>query len=622
MDATFQDAAIYLAAALIAVPITTRLGLGSVLGYLIAGAVIGPYALDLAGDAETVGSVAQFGVVMLLFLIGLELQPARLWQLRNLIVGLGIVQVAATGLVLAGVALLFRLGVSQSLVVGFVLALSSTAIVLQMLEERGLARGAVGRAAFGVLLLQDLAVIPMLALLPFAGSQPVTSGRDGLLSGDPVWLRACAAAAAVAFVLFGGRYLSRPVFRIVAGTRLREVFTVSALLLVVAVGLLMELVGLSPALGAFLAGLMLADSEYRRELESDIEPFRGLLLGIFFITVGAGLDFPLLRDEPMRLIGIVLGLLAVKATVLTLVSRSFGLDWRGAGLVGAALAQGSEFAFVLLTVATSIQAITPALAAELTAAVALSMAATPPLFAAVEYLTRARAAAPPEADGNYAINEPVVLVAGFGRFGQVVARVLTANGYETSVLESSVEQVELVRLFGRSVFYGDASRLDLLRAAGAERAKVLVVAIDDRGKANDIVEAVRETFPHLTVVARAFDRRHAYDLLDRGAHKVERETFEAGLAAATQVLVALGWRAYRARRAARVFRRHDDRLFEELRPLWHDEARFRDASRESSPRMENLLRADLAMLKPEQLGAAWSTSSLYDEMEDREHAPE
>jgi monovalent cation:proton antiporter-2 (CPA2) family protein len=615
MGGAFFQAFIYLAAAMVAVPVTTRLGLGSVLGYLVAGAVIGPYALNLAGDAQTIGQIAEFGVVILLFLIGLELRPARLWQLRTLIIGLGLSQVLVTGLILAGAAFLLGIAPSASLVTGFVLAMSSTAIVLQMLEEKGISNGAVGRAAFGVLLLQDLAVIPLLALLPLAGSIHSAAGHGtSFLAAYPLWLRACASLGAVALVLVGGLYLSRPILRVVAATRLREVFTASALLIVVSVALLMQAVGLSPALGAFLAGLVLAESEYRRELETDIEPFRGLLLGVFFVTVGAGLNFPLVAEQPWLLAVLVVGLMTTKALVLTLIGRAFRLPWQSAGLLGVALAQGGEFAFVLLSLAAAVGALAPDYAVILTAAVALSMAASPPLLALYERVSRPRAKAPPEADGNYDIEEPAVLVAGYGRFGQVVARVLTANGYETSVLENSVEQVELVRLFGRRVFYGDASRLDLLRAAGAAKAKVLVVAIDDREKADEIVETAREEFPHLTVIARAFDRRHAYNLLDRGAHRVERELFEGGLAAAAQVLVALGWRAYRARRAASIFRRHDERLFDELRPLWHDETRFRDASRESSPRMENLLREDMARLRPDLNPAGWDTDSLYDEM--------
>jgi voltage-gated potassium channel Kch len=406
----------------------------------------------------------------------------------------------------------------------------------------------------------------------------------------------------------------RPLFRIVAATRLRELFTASSLLLVVAVALLMELVGLSPALGAFLAGVMLAESEYRRELETDIEPFRGLLLGIFFVTVGAGLNFGLIVAKPLLLTGLVLGLMVLKATILLLIGRVFRLTWREAGMLGTTLSQGGEFAFVLLSLAAAVGALPSELSALLTATVALSMAATPLAVAAYERLTRTRAKAAPEPDGNYNPGLPDVLIAGYGRFGQVVGRILTANGRKISVLENSVEQIELIRRFGSKAFYGDAGRVDLLRAAGAETARILVVAIDDRDKAAEIVELAKEAFPHLIILARAFDRRHAYVLLERGADGIERELFEGGLAMAARTLVALGWRAYRAERAARLFRRHDLRLFEELRDTWGDEERYVSAVRESSPRMNDLLRADIARLQPQAADSGWDTETRYREM--------
>ncbi len=616
IDGVLLQVFVYLAAAVLAVPVATRLGLGSVLGYLVAGALVGPCALNLVGDASSVGHIAQFGVVMLLFLIGLEVRPALLWQLRTVIVGFGASQLIVTGFAIAAVALVLGQPWRAALVSGFILAMSSTAIVLQLLDEKGLRRRAVGRSAFGVLLFQDLAVIPLLALLPLAaitGASVVTE-PVGFLAGQPDWVKILASLSAVAGLVIGGRYLLRPIFRIIAATHLRELFTASALLLVVAVALLMELVGLSPALGAFLAGVLLAESEYRRELETDIEPFRGLLLGIFFVTVGAGLDFGLFRSQPLILGGLVVGLMALKSIILLLIGRVFKLTWREAGLLGAALSQGGEFAFVLLSLAAAIGALPAGLAAVLTAAVALSMAATPLAVAAYERLTRSDNAVAPEPDGKYDAGTPEVLIAGYGRFGQVVTRILTANGYKTSVLENSVEQIQLVRRFGRNAFYGDAGRVDLLRAAGAESARILVVAIDDREKASEIVETVRQAFPHLTVLARAFDRRHAYELLDRGAHVVERELFEGGLAMASSALEALGWRAYRANRAARLFRRHDIRLFDELRSLWADETRYVSAVRESSPRMDDLLRADITRLQPREADTGWDTETRYRQM--------
>ncbi len=599
MDGQLATIVVYLAAAAISAPLAKRIGLGAVLGYLIAGLIIGPFALNLVGETEDVRHVAEFGVVMLLFLIGLEVQPALLWSLRTAIFGAGLGQLAATTAVLTGAGVLAGLDVRVALATGLILSMSSTAIVLQLLEENGIRRARAGRSAFGVLLFQDLAVIPLLAFLPLlaaAGSAPATAAAPGPMAGLPAWLQALAILAAVLGIVIAGRYLTRPAFRFIARLQLRETFTASALLLVVGVALLMQSVGLSPALGAFLAGVVLAESEFRRELETDIEPFRGLLLGLFFITVGAGLDLPLVMQQPLLLAALTLGLMALKALVMAVVGRLFGENWRDAGTAGAALSQGGEFAFVLLTFAVANRVMDAEFAGLLTAAVALSMAATPLVFAAWQRLSRARVETPEEPENDFDGAEPQVLIAGVGRFGQIVSRVLNANGFETSVLENSVEQIELLRQFGRHVYYGDALRLDLLRAAGAEKARVLVIAIDNPDKASELVEMAREAFPNLTVLARAFDRRHAYELLNKGAHVVERETFEGGLALASETLRALGWRAYRAERAARLFRLHDEKLFQELRPLWGDEERFTVASRESSPRMEDLLRADMRRL--------------------------
>lgn len=605
MDGGLFQIFVYLLAAVVAVPIAKRLGLGSVLGYLIAGLVIGPYALGLAGDVEDVGHAAEYGVVFLLFLIGLEVRPALLWSLKGAIFGAGAAQMAATTAVLAVAGVALGLDWRMAVATGLILSMSSTAIVLQLLEERGIRRSPAGRTAFGVLLFQDLAVIPLLAFLPLlavaglgeTGHVEAAGHGGGALDGQPAWVRALATLGAVAVVVVGGRYLTRPVFRIIAELKLRETFTAAALLLVVGVAVLMQAVGLSPALGAFLAGVVLAESEFRRELETDIEPFRGLLLGLFFITVGAGLDVPLVLRQPLVVGGLMMGLMAAKAVVMTLVARLGGRDWREAGAAGVVLSQGGEFAFVLLGFAVASRVLEPGLASLVTAAVALSMAATPLAVGLWARATRPQAPAPGTTPENDFDNEdPDVLIAGFGRFGQIVGRVLNANGFSTSVLESSVEQIGLLRRFGRRVYYGDALRLDLLRAAGAEKARALVVAIDDPERAGELVETVREAFPHLKVLARAYDRRHAYELLNRGADVVERETFEGGLALAAETLRALGWRAYRAEKAARLFRLHDEKLFEELRPLWGDEERFTVASRESSPRMEDLLRADLRRL--------------------------
>jgi glutathione-regulated potassium-efflux system ancillary protein KefC/glutathione-regulated potassium-efflux system protein KefB len=474
MDGQLATTVVYLAAAAIAAPLAKRFGLGAVLGYLIAGLIIGPFALNLVGETEDVRRVAELGVVMLLFLIGLEVRPALLWSLRTAIFGAGAGQLAATTAVLTGAGLLSGLDWRIALATGLILSMSSTAIVLQLLEEKGLRRARAGRAAFGVLLFQDLAVIPLLAFLPLLavtgtpGAAPAARSVN-LMTGLPVWAQALGTIAAVLIVVIAGRYLTRPAFRFIARLQLRETFTASALLLVVGVAVLMQSVGLSPALGAFLAGVVLAESEFRRELETDIEPFRGLLLGLFFITVGAGLDVPLVARQPLLLAALVIGLMSLKAIVMTLVARLFGDAWRDAGTAGVALSQGGEFAFVLLAFAVANRVFDDAFASVLTAAVALSMAATPLVFAAWQRLSRARPDTPEEPENDFQGPDPQVVIAGVGRFGQIVQRVMQSNGFETSVLENSVEQIALLRRIGRRVYYGDALRLDLLRAAGRRR---------------------------------------------------------------------------------------------------------------------------------------------------------
>ena len=609
------QALVYLAAGVVTVAAAKKLGLGSVLGYLIAGALIGPFALNLTGEAEDVMKFAEFGVVILLFLIGLEVRPALLWSMRKTIFGLGGAQVVATALAIAGAGMLLGLPWPTALAAGLVLAMSSTAIVLQTLDEKGLRQGPVGRAAFGVLLLQDLSIIPLFALLPLLATGPVKLTADthsaSLISDLPAWLQTIAVLAAVGAVVGGGRFVVRPVFRFIAQSRLREIFTATSLLIVVGVALLMQIVGLSPALGAFLAGVVLAESEFRRELETDIEPFRGLLLGLFFITVGATIDFGLILRQPLLLIGLVLGLMALKFAVMFALARLGGASNRLAATVGVALAQGGEFAFVLLTFTVGAGVISAPLAALLTAVVAVSMAMTPLTVIVYEkILTTLDRKNPAEtiADPTFGEEdaEPDIIIAGFGRFGQVTGRLLMANGFKSTVLDADIEMIDLLRRFGRRVHYGDATRLDLLRQAGAERARMLIVAIDDQEKAAELVERAREAFPHLTILGRAFDRRHAYDMLANGADAVERETFEGALAMGVTALKALGFRAHRAQRAADFFRRHDRSQFEELRPMWGQTEAYMLASRDAAQTMDRLLQADLAKM---QAGAAdgWDT---------------
>ena len=606
-DSFLIQALVYLAAGVVSVPIAKRLGLGSVLGYLIAGALVGPFVLDLVGEQGDVMRFAEFGVVILLFLIGLEVRPALLWEMRTSIFGLGMAQMLASAALLGAVALLLGADWRVATAAGLILALSSTAIVLQNLEEKGLRQGPIGQAAFGVLLFQDLAVIPLFAFLPLlaighqAGVVEAAGHGASVLAGQPEWVRVLATFGAVAGVVIGGRYLTRPMFRFIAAARLREIFTASALLLVVGVAALMELVGLSPALGAFLAGVVLAESEFRRELETDIEPFRGLLLGLFFITVGAGLNFGLIAAQPVLVISLTLGLMAAKFVAMWAVGLAFRRDRKDAATIAVSLAQGGEFAFVLIAFVLTANVLTAEQAALATAVVALSMALTPLAFVAYEKLVLSRTSLLNEPEQlPFDDGAPDAIVAGFGRFGQIATRLLTAADFKVTMLESSIEQIDTIRRFGWQVHYGDATRLDLLRAAGADKAKILLVAIDDKDKAVELVKAATEYFPNLTVIARAFDRRHAYELVRVGGDEVVRETFESALVFGKKALLRLGMSDRRAAKAVSLFREHDLALFNKLAPVYGEEERYAMAVRDSRATMENLLSAEMRRLKKEE----------------------
>lgn len=606
-DSFLIQALVYLAAGVISVPIAKRLGLGSVLGYLIAGALVGPFVLDLVGEQGDVMRFAEFGVVILLFLIGLEVRPALLWEMRTSIFGLGAAQMLASALLLGALAVLLGADWRVATAVGLILALSSTAIVLQNLEEKGLRQGAIGQSAFGVLLFQDLAVIPLFAFLPLlalghqAGEAATGGHGASILDGQAEWVRVLATLAAVAGVVVGGRYLTRPLFRFIAAARLREIFTASALLLVVGVAALMELVGLSPALGAFLAGVVLAESEFRRELETDIEPFRGLLLGLFFITVGAGLNFGLIAAQPVLVISLTLALMALKFVAMWAVGLLFRRDRKDAATIAVSLAQGGEFAFVLIAFVVTARVLTAEQAGLATAVVALSMALTPIAFVLYEklVLNRTGLLAEPE-QLPFDDGAPDAIVAGFGRFGQIATRLLTAADFKVTMLESSIEQIETIRRFGWRVHYGDATRLDLLRAAGADKAKLLLVAIDDKDKAVELVEAATEYFPNLTIIARAFDRRHAYELVRVGGDEVVRETFESALLFGKKALLRLGMSERRAAKSVSLFREHDLALFNKLAPVYGEEKDYAMAVRDSRETMEKLLSEEMRRLKKEE----------------------
>lgn len=570
-----QEAFIYLAAGVIAVPIAARLGLGSVLGYLIAGALIGPFALELVTEAGHIMHFAEFGVVMMLFLIGLELQPSLLWRMRSPILGLGGLQVAATTLAVTGIGVLLGQDWRQALAVGLILALSSTAIALQILGEKNLLRTEAGKSSFAVLLFQDIAVIPIFAVLPLlAATQRTPVAHDAqagsAISHLPDWEQTVLVMAAVAGIILAGRYLMRPVFRFIAESQLREMFTAIALLLVVGIALLMQMVGLSQALGAFIAGVVLANNEYRHELEANIDPFKALLLGLFFISVGAGINFALLQKEFLLIGGLVLGLVVVKFAILWGLAKLFALQGGGRYWFTFALAQGGEFGFVLLSFSLQNHVLPQAVVDTLMVAIALSMALTPVLVLLNEKWIQPRFQGAGDADGGSLVNDglgeqdsPVIIV-GFGRFGQIVGRLLIANGTPVTVLDHSAPHIERVRRFGFKIFYGDASREELLHTAGAGRAKLLVVAVDERGMTNTIVENAKRHFPHLKIFARAYDVTHYHELQKLGVDYIEREMFLGSLKVGEQTLQALGMRAYQARRTAQRFAFHDQQTIDLL----------------------------------------------------------
>ena len=589
------QAFVYLAAAVLVVPIAKRLGLGSVLGYLLAGVALGPYLLGLVGhEGQDVMHFAEFGVVMMLFLVGLELKPSLLWSLRRPILGLGGAQVVGTAAVVAGLALAFGQPWRAALAIGLVLAGSSTAIVLQSLNEKGLLRSEGGQATFSVLLFQDIAVIPMLALFPLL-AMPGTELAARAAGDRPGWQQALLVLAAVVAIVLSGRFVVRPFFRALAKTGLREIFTAAALALVIGITLLMQAVGLSPALGTFLAGVVLAESEYRHELESDIEPFKGLLLGVFFIAVGASIDFRLIASQPLFVASAVLALIAVKLAVLLALGWLFRLGRSGQLLLAFALAQGGEFAFVLFSFAQQNRVLAAATVGPLVAVVALSMAATPLLLLVYErvLLPRLTGADPERAADEIEAEDGSVVIAGFGRFGQIVGRLLRSSGVTATVLDLDAEIVDVIRRLGQKVYYGDASRLELLRAAGCERARLLVVAVDEHDKTMEIVQTVRRHFPGLPILARARGRVEYYQLRQAGVQTVIRETFGSALMAGTAALRALGHRAYQAERLTQAFRHHDEAAARRLEGMWgQDQKVFFAAAKSALQETENLMKVE------------------------------
>jgi glutathione-regulated potassium-efflux system ancillary protein KefC len=577
-------ALVYLGAAVLAVPLAKRLGFGAVLGYLLAGIVIGPWGLGLIGDAASVLHFAEFGVVLMLFLVGLELEPAKVLRLRRPIFVWGSLQMALCSAAIGGIAWWLGAGWQAALVLGFGLSLSSTAIALQALAERHQAQTTTGQTTVALSLAQDIQSIPLLALLP-ALAVGLVAGEDVATSGGG-WLAAKALAVVVAIV-FGGRYLVRPLFRAIARSDVREVFTAAALLLVIGVAYLMRWVDLSMGLGAFLAGVLLADSEYRRALETDLEPFKGLLLGLFFIAVGMSIDFGVLLAQPWQALGLTLGFMAIKFAIMRPLAATVGIPLAQRNLFALLIAQGSEFAFVLFGAAATARVVAPATAALWIGAVALSMLFTPLLLLLVDRLARRHsgAAARPEPE-PFDVQDAPIIVAGIGRYGQIVTRVLLAAGLKPTVLDHNPDQVESLRRFGFKSFYGDATRLDLLHNAGAASARVLVVAVDDRDTSLAIVDLAREHFPHLQLVARAHDVAHWNALRDRGVTLIDRELFESSLGSARKVLEAVGHTAFEARELAMRFRRHNLGMLDLQHPHFGDVERLISVTRQGREQLE------------------------------------
>jgi glutathione-regulated potassium-efflux system ancillary protein KefC/glutathione-regulated potassium-efflux system protein KefB len=579
-----EQALIYIAAAVIAVPLAKRLGFGSVLGYLGAGVVIGPAALGLISDVEYVLHFAELGVVFLLFIIGLELKPSRLWIMRHQVFGLGSSQVLLTAAVLCSVLVAMNWQLKPALVIAFGLALSSTAFVLQLLAEQKKLSTEYGRASFAVLLFQDLAVIPLIAMIPLLAPIAVAEPDPGAMLIGIV---------ALAVLIIGGHFLLRPVLRLVATTDIKELFTAVALLVVLGAAVLMEHVGMSMGLGAFIAGMLLADSEYRHELETNIEPFKGLLLGLFFIAVGMSVNVQLLLSDPWIVAACTFALIFIKAVVLYGLARVFGLRNDSARSIGLVLAQGGEFAFVLFTLARQSAVLDNATVEMLVLIVTLSMAATPLLYLLDEHVLRPRLNAEPEPeydeiedDGN------PVIIASFGRFGQIVGRILKSRGIGFTALESSAEQVEVVRQYGNKVYFGDASRIDLLRAAGADKAKFFVLAIDDVEQAIATAKTVRHYFPDLPILARARNRHHAHRLMDLGVTMIFRDTFYSGLELTRNLLRHLGIEPGDADQIVETFADHDEHLLKRQHAIRQDESKLMQSAQDAAAELETLLRAD------------------------------
>jgi monovalent cation:proton antiporter-2 (CPA2) family protein len=580
-----EQSIVYLLAAIVMVPISRRLGFGSILGYLAAGIIIGPFGAKLIHDPEHILHFAELGVVFLLFIVGLELQPSRLWVLRRMVFGLGSAQVVLSAAIIAAVAWALGLDGKAAVIIGLILALSSTAFVLQMLAEKKELTTSHGRAAFSILLFQDLAAIPLIAILPMLGAN-----TDGGIGATQVGIM----VLTIGGLIIVGRYLLRPVLLIAAGSKIPEIFTATALLVVIGAALVMELAGMSMVLGAFIAGMLLADSEFRHQLEADIGPFKGLLLGLFFIAVGMSVNIGLLLESPLRIMIMVVLLMAAKSAALVPLAHKFGMcDARSAWSLAASMSQGGEFAFVLFGIAATNTLLPSALIDELILVVALSMLITPFAYMAAERYGKYKAAAVEPVYDDMEDEHNDILIAGFGRVGQIVARLLKVVDRPFTALEIDSSQVDVVRRYGNVVHFGDASRLDILRAAGAEQAKIFVLVIDDIEASMRTAEAVTKHFPHLKVVARARNRRHAHKLMDLGVEHIFRETFLSSLAISEEVLASTGVSADDISRVTESFRERDEQLLKEQHAFHHSEEKLLQSARDTAAELDLLLKEDV-----------------------------
>ncbi|WP_297920602.1 monovalent cation:proton antiporter-2 (CPA2) family protein [uncultured Agitococcus sp.] len=580
------QAAIFLGAALLVVPLCHRLGLATVLGYLITGILIGPNLLDLAGDANTVLHFAEFGVVMLLFIIGLELEPSRLWVLKRSIFVLGGLQVFVTGCLFSAIGVALDFSLVTSCIAGFGLAMSSTAFVMQLLAEKKQLTTRHGREAFAILLFQDMAVIPLLAILP------ILSG-----GGNQEYNLTYFAKVIGVFVLLiaASRVVIRPVFRLIAASKANELLTAAALFIIIGIAVVMDKLGLSMALGAFVTGVLLADSEYRHELEANIQPFKGLLLGLFFMAVGMSTDMHRLTNEPLLIVGGAIALMTLKFLVLIIIGKFVGNPWQTSIRLGVSLAQGGEFAFVLFSSATGLKLLPSELSDRLILIVTLSMALTPLAFFLLEKLVEPlwnkqekRAFDEIHADDH----ENPVVIAGFGRFGQIIARVLKMHKIPFTALEGDARQVDFVRRFGNKIYYGNPSHVEMLRAAKLDKAKVFILAIDDVNDSIRTAMQVRHYYPHLTILARARDRRHSYQLMDIGVHVVTRELFASSLDVAQKALIEAGLSPERAAQGIQKFREYDEQLLIRQQAFYQDEESLIASNKQAMRDLEELFESD------------------------------